>query len=115
MQYENLKVWQRSCQLSVNVYKALSTSKEFGFKDQITRSALSVPSNIAEGLERKTNKEKYRFLSISKASIGEFKTQAYIGMQAGFIDKNLALDWIQESEELARMLAAFMKTISTRN
>jgi len=49
---ENLEVWKRSCRLSVNLYKSLGSCKDYGFKDQITRSALSIPSNIAEGYER---------------------------------------------------------------
>ncbi len=49
MQFEDLTVWKRSHCLAVFVYKVFCTSTDFGFKDQITRSALSVPSNIAEG------------------------------------------------------------------
>jgi four helix bundle protein len=52
MQFENLEVWQRASSLCVLIYKELRTFKDYGFKDQITRSALSIPSNIAEGFER---------------------------------------------------------------
>ena len=48
MRYRNLEVWKRSKNLTIEVYKELSQLKDFGFKDQITRSALSVPSNIAD-------------------------------------------------------------------
>lgn len=72
---ENLEVWKRSCRLSVEVYKALRLCKELGFKDQVTRSALSVPSNIAEGYERDSAKEFSRFLRIAKGSCGELRTQ----------------------------------------
>ena len=57
MQFEDLDVWKRACRLCVEIYKALKECKDFGFKDQITRSALSIPSNIAEGYERNTNKD----------------------------------------------------------
>ena len=49
MNFEKLAVWQRSARLSVNIYKATTELRDFGFRDQITRSSLSVPSNIAEG------------------------------------------------------------------
>jgi len=48
---ENLEVWRRACRLSVDIYQSLSECREYGFRDQITRSALSIPSNIAEGYE----------------------------------------------------------------
>ena len=55
--------------------------RDYGFKDQITRSALSVPSNIAEGCERRSLKERKHFFAIAKGSIGEFATQADIGSE----------------------------------
>lgn len=51
MRFEDLDVWKRSARLSAEIYKQFQSSKDFGFKDQITRSSLSVPSNIAEGYE----------------------------------------------------------------
>jgi len=55
MKCENLDVWKRSCRLSVNIYKLSNNLQDFGFKDQITRSGLSVASNIAEGMEKESN------------------------------------------------------------
>jgi four helix bundle protein len=52
MRCENLDVWKRSCRMSVDIYKYFQESKDFGFKDQITRSSLSIASNIAEGMEK---------------------------------------------------------------
>jgi four helix bundle protein len=57
-----LEIWLRSKNLAIDVYRELAGLRDFGFKDQITRSALSVPSNIAEGMERSSNAEKARFL-----------------------------------------------------
>jgi four helix bundle protein len=83
--FEKLEVWKRGCRLSVEIYKLLRESKEYGFKDQLFRSALSVPSNIAEGYERGSRKEYIRFLNIAKGSCGELRTQLYIGIEAGII------------------------------
>jgi len=89
MKFENLEVWKRSSRLSADIYKELINLKDFGFKDQITRSGLSIPSNIAEGLERKTNKEKSRFLDIAKGSSAELRTQTYIGIEINYIKKDI--------------------------
>ena len=85
MDFEKLLVWKRSRQLSANIYRQLSELKDFGFKDQICRSGLSIPSNIAEGMERVSDKEKLQFLNFAKASCGELRTQIYIGMDISYI------------------------------
>ena len=70
MKFEDLEVWKRSARLSVDIYKQTKKIKDYGFRDQITRSGLSVPSNIAEGIERESDKECIRFLSFAKGSCG---------------------------------------------
>lgn len=111
MQYEQLVVWQRSYKLAVAVYRELSALRDFSFKDQISRSALSVPSNIAEGFERFSDKEKARFVSIAKGSCGEFKTQAMIAKDVGYISAEVCSHWQSEAEQISRMLGALMKTL----
>ncbi|EPC04096.1 hypothetical protein L861_01955 [Litchfieldella anticariensis FP35 = DSM 16096] len=113
MRHEQLEVWQRSKQLSVEVYQELMTLRDFGFKDQITRSALSIPSNIAEGFERFTEKEKFRYVSIAKGSCGEFATQALIGIEVGYIPEAIGQHWRQEAMSLSRMLGALLKSLTT--
>ena len=73
--FEDLEVWKRSARVSADIYKTLANLKDFGFKDQITRSGLSIPSNIAEGSERETDKERANFLNYAKGSAGELRTQ----------------------------------------
>ncbi len=107
MKCENLDIWKRSCRLSVNLYKYFNNSKEFGFKDQITRSALSIGSNIAEGLEKESLAENLRYLEISKGSIAELITQIYIGIEAGIINKKEGMSWVTESNELLKMIKGY--------
>jgi len=114
MQYENLDVWKRSKALTVDVYRELTNLRDFGFKDQITRSALSVPSNIAEGLERTTNPDKARFLVIAKGSIGEFKAQTDIGISIGYINEQKGLMWMNEAEQLSKTLGSFIITLKNK-
>lgn len=111
MLYQKLEVWSRSRTLSIDVYRNLQQCRDFGFKDQISRSALSVPSNIAEGCERASLRERCRFLDFAKGSIGEFKTQADIGTEVGFIPKDIGLQWQDEANQISKMLGALIKKL----
>ena len=113
MRFEDLDVWKRSSRLCVDVYKELADCKDFGFKDQITRSSLSIPSNIAEGFERSTNKDNNKFFYYAKASCGELRTQIYIGIEIGYIKKETGLQWKSETEQLSKMLYALIKSRSS--
>ena len=104
MRYKDLEVWRRSVALSVEVYRELSGLNDFGFRDQMTRSGLSVPSNSAEGYERESNKELIRFLYIAKGSCGELHTQTIIGMKIGYLKQDMATKWQQETKEISAML-----------
>lgn len=76
--FEEIEVWKLSRILVKEIYditNAPAFSKDFGLKDQIRRSAVSIPCNISEGYERKSNTEFIRFLYISKGSAGEVRTQ----------------------------------------
>ena len=107
MKCEKLDVWKRACRLSEDLYVYFDKSKMFGFKDQITRSALSIGSNIAEGLEKDSLAENLRYLEIAKGSVAELITQLYIGMEAGFIDKETGLIWIKESNEILKIIKGY--------
>ena len=115
MRYENLDVWKRSARLSADIYKQLSCLKDYGFKDQITRSSLSIPSNIAEGYERQGYKELVNFLNYAKGSAGELRTQIYIGMDIGYIHTNTGKKWLNEAEAISRMLYALINTKKKHN
>lgn len=104
MKCETLDVWKKSARLSADVYKVFAECKDFGFKDQITRAGLSIPSNIAEGLEKASLKDQIRFLDISKGSTAEFATQTYIAMDIGYVDKAIGKEWIKTADTLLAML-----------
>ncbi len=111
MDFEKLAVWNRSRQLSADIYRQLSKMRDFGFRDQITRSGLSVPSNIAEGMERSSDKEKLQFLNFAKASCGELRTQVYIGIDIGYIQETTGEKWLKETREISCMLTGLMNSI----
>ncbi|MBD3791508.1 MAG: four helix bundle protein [Campylobacterales bacterium] len=109
MRCENLDVWKRSCRLSVEVYKYFAHCKDYGFKDQITRSSLSIGSNLAEGMEKDSDKEKLRYIEIAKGSGAELITQIYIGIEIGYIDKSVGMIWITELKGILKMLGGLKK------
>jgi len=94
--FEELDVWKRSARLSANLYKELAELRDYGYRDQVTRSGLSVPSNIAEGYERNSDKELANFLNYAKGSAGELRTQIYIGIEIGYLNKETGKEWIKE-------------------
>ncbi len=106
--FEGLEVWKRSSRLCVEIYKGMRNCKDYGFRDQLTRSALSVPSNIAEGYERQSVRECVNFFSYSRGSCGELRTQIYIGLEVGYIDQLFGNKWISETKQISAMLSSFM-------
>lgn len=115
MKCEKLDVWKKSARLSADVYKTFRECSDYGFKDQITRAGLSIPSNIAEGMEKESHKEQARFLDIAKGSAAEFATQTYIGIDIGYIDKEEGKRWVEESDHILAMLSNLQKIIKNRN
>ncbi|MCP4042640.1 MAG: four helix bundle protein [Gammaproteobacteria bacterium] len=112
MRFEDLEVWKRSARLSAELYKALRDLRDYGFRDQITRSGLSVPSNIAEGMERRSNKDKQRYLDIALGSCAELRTQIYIGIEIGYIDNVAGKAWIAETKEISAMLIGLRNNLT---
>lgn len=109
MNYERLDVWRKSVALTTEIYSLMKDNRDFGFKDQICRSSVSVPSNIAEGCERLSRKEKAHFLAIAKGSLGELKTQVIIADNIGYIAPEPAMKLKHECDTIGRMLGALIK------
>jgi len=109
MKFENMEVWQKAVELSCNIYKVSKTVKDYGFKDQITRAGLSVPSNIAEGLERSSIKESVNFLSYAKASCAEVYTQLIIGGRIEYLNGTEVEHLKSECKIITKMLGALIK------
>ena len=99
--------------MAAGIYKYFSQCRDFGFKDQITRIALSIPSNIAEGFERGSKKYKKRFLVYFISSCAELITQIYIGIDVKYIDKKNGFEWVKKLNELIniKMLKILNKNI----
>jgi len=111
--FEDLEVWKKAYNLAVKIYKMFAGCKDFGFKDQITRSALSIPSNIAEGFERSSNKEFIHYLYIAKGSCGELRTQLYIAIEINYLDAETGKLLIGAAEEISYMLNGLLQKRKT--
>ena len=116
--FEDLEVWKRGCQLAVDVCVDTHEMKNFGLKDQMQRSAISIPSNIAEGAERDSEGDFIRFLRISKGSCGELRTQLYISERVQKALKQEPLshsrERIKETREISAMLQGLIRSIESR-
>lgn len=109
--FEGLEVWKRAVALSADVYRKLAKCSDYGFRDQITRSALSIPSSIAEGLERGSSPDRAKFLDYARGSCGELRTQAVVGTKAGFIESAVSAAWINESREISAMIQGLIRSL----
>lgn len=109
--FEDMKAWQKAKDLSLDVYKLHKDNKDFAFRDQIQRAAVSVMNNIAEGFERKSNKDMKRFLYISKGSCGELRSMLYLSKELKYISEKDFDRLYATSIEVSKMLSGFIKKI----
>lgn len=112
--FKDLRVWQYSMDIAVEIYeliKLLPNEERFAMADQIRRCAISIPSNIAEGQARKSDKEFLSFLSISRGSIAELSTQLILCGRLGYFDSDIISDKIIKLKIIDKMIAGLMKSI----
>jgi four helix bundle protein len=110
--FQKLRVWQLSKDLAVKIYKLCQNtpvSKDFSFKDQIQRAAVSISSNIAEGDELGTNKQSVRHLYIAKGSCAELMTQIIIGMEIDYIKKPVSEILLNDCSIVSTMLMRLIR------
>ncbi|MCL5268730.1 MAG: four helix bundle protein [Bacteroidetes bacterium] len=108
--FEDLDVWKEGMELAKEVYSVLKNCKDYALRDQIHRAAISVPSNIAEGFERQTNKEFIQFLYIAKGSCGELRTQLYLANELQILDNQSGSVLIDKCRKISSMLFNLIKT-----
>ncbi|MBU2082364.1 four helix bundle protein [Patescibacteria group bacterium] len=109
--FEDLICWQKSRLLTKEIYKALKDCKDFGFKDQIQRAAVSIMSNIAEGFERGTRQELVNYLYIAKGSAGEVRAQLYIALDVGYLNLETFKYLNNLAQECSRLIQSFTQKV----
>lgn len=112
--FRDLQVWQRSMQLAREVYavtQEFPKSEAFGLTSQLRRASVSVPSNIAEGHGRLSDKLFAVFLGQARGSLFEIETQLELAGSLGFVDIHKLEPLLHECVEIARMLNGLLNTI----
>mgnify|MGYP006319071825 FL=1 len=116
--FKELKISQKGFIITINgfrITKDFPAEQKFGLISQITRAAVSIPSNIAEGNSRKSDKDKNRFIEIALGSCFEMETQLLISHQLCFGDQELILSTLKLLTEEEKMLISFSKTLKADN
>jgi four helix bundle protein len=115
--YKDLKVWQMSMVLVEDVYqltKQFPTSERFGLARELQRSAISIPSNIAEGHGRSRTGDYLRFVSIARGSLAETETQLCLAEQLGFAEASAVKSLAVKADAIGRMLRALERSLYRR-
>ena len=107
--FEDLDIWKEGVFVSVKIYERMKDCRDFGFKDQIQRAFVSIPSNIAEGFERHTNKEFIHFLYIAKGSCGELRTHLYLAKELKYIQNEEFTELFEKTKRLSVMINNFIQ------
>lgn len=109
--FENLEVWRDAIELAARVYELFRECRDFSFRDQIHRAAVSISNNIAEGYERDSNVEFIRFLFIAKGSCGEVRSQTYVAHRVKLLSNDDSAQLIADAKRLSKRI---MKLIQAR-
>ncbi|QCR24338.1 four helix bundle protein [Pontibacter sp. SGAir0037] len=110
--FKELIIWKEAMELAKAVYKATSTfpaNEKFGLTSQVNRSVVSIPSNIAEGAGRGSDKEFNHFLSIALGSAFELETQLLLAQSFGFIGNDKLNELLAQLRKIQRMIDGFKK------
>lgn len=116
--YQDLKVWQKAIDLTTEIYsivKQLPRDEQYALSDQMRRAAVSVPSNIAEGRGRGTDKEFVHYLLMSRGSLWDLSTQLVICERLQYLDQAQISDARQLITEISKMINALAKSFSASN
>lgn len=114
--YNELLVWQKSIDLVEEIYKLLKylpSEENYALSNQMRRAVISIPSNIAEGQQRKSTKEFINFLSFARGSKAELQTQCYICVRLNYLDKEQIKPAMNMMAEIGKMLNSLIDKLNT--
>lgn len=109
--FEDIVSWQKAKDLYVILFRELKESRNYTYKDQILRAALSISNNIAEGFDRGSGKELKQFLIIARGSAAEVRSKLLIAQEIGLINEKRVNELIIETQCISRLLTGFVKSI----
>lgn len=114
--FEDLVIWQRAISFAAEIYlitESAGLKSDFGLKDQLRRSVVSISANIAEGFERRSRNEYLNFLNIAKASAGEVRSLLEVGFRVGYLDREQLDELTGTSRFLSGSITNHMKAIAS--
>ena len=111
--FEDLLIWQNARTLVGDIYKNASNLKDYGFRDQIQRAAVSTMNNIAEGFERNSDMDFKRFLCIAKASCGEVRSMLYLSEDLHYLTPETANTLRNDAVQLSAKIASLIRYLKT--
>lgn len=118
IKFEDLMVWRKSVDLTINIYSSMELINDFGLKNQIQRASLSISNNIAEGFERGSDRDFKRFLYIAQGSCSEVKSMLYVAIRLNYLKKESFIMLNSQVTEIGKMLYGLSNSLSdgsTRN
>lgn len=107
--FEDIQAWQEARELVKEVYTYFRDVRDYSFKDQIQRAALSIMSNIAEGFNRESNKEFIQFLVIARGSVPEVKSLSYAALDVAYINDSIFNDLSGRCLKLNNLINGFIR------
>ena len=116
--HHNLIVWQKSKSLATKIYhitKEFPRDEIFSLTQQMKRAAISIPSNISEGIGRNTFKDTLQFLFISRGSLFELETQIHIAFDLNFIEKGTTEKILEDIEELSKIINGLIRSYKLKH
>ena len=116
--FEDLLVWQKAMNLVGKIYGACRNqplSRDWGLRDQLQRTAVSIPANIAEGYERGSHKGYLQFLAIAKGSAGELRCLIQVCERVRYLERNPAEELTSETTEISKMIMGLMSSLKRAN
>lgn len=110
-----MKIWKEASLLTLDIYKLFKENRDYGFKDQIQRAAVSVMNNIAEGYERGTVKYFISYLLIAKGSCGEVRSMLYLGFRLGYLNQDEYSRLTDQAVAISRMIHGFIRSLKDQD
>ena len=112
--FEDIIAWQKGQDFAYEIYLKFNDLRDFGFRDQIRRAAVSISNNIAEGFDRRTDADFARFIHIAIGSCSEVKSMLYLAARLNYIDKEKSQFLLEQANEISKISRGLVKSLSKK-
>jgi four helix bundle protein len=112
--FEDIIAWQKGQDFAVEIYSVFNELRDFGFRDQICRSVVSISNNIAEGFDRSSDADFSRFLYISIGSGSEVKSMLYLAARLKYISDEQKIKLLEEANEISKITRGLIKSLTIK-